>query len=72
MSAYKDLDIMVQEVSLTPEVYESNKEMVSDYLSGELKLLPQCLEDVIHAWEQEKYENYGTETVINEKMSLVS
>ena len=57
MNTYKDLDIMVQDVSMTTVGYESNKAMISEYLSGDLKVLPQSLEDVIHAWEQEFYEN---------------
>jgi len=64
MSAYKDLDIMVQDVSMTTEGYELNKAMISDYLSGDLKVLPQYLEDVIQAWEQEHYENHLTENAL--------
>ena len=71
MGMYKDLDIMIQEVSMTPEGYDSNKEMISDYLNGDKKLLTQSLQNVIHAWEQEQYENYSTEIVKIEKLSLL-
>jgi len=71
MGVYKDLDIMIQDVSMTPEVYDSNKEMVSGYLSGDIKSIPQYLQNVIRLWEQENYEDYGTDTVKNEKMSLL-
>ena len=71
MGMYKDLDIMIQEVSMTSEAYDSNKEMISDYLSGDNKSLSQSLQNVIHAWEQEQHENYGMETVRIEKMSLL-
>ena len=71
MGMYKDLDIMIQEASMTSEIYESNKEMISDYLNGDKKLLTQSLQNVIHAWEQEQYENYSTEIVKIEKLSLL-
>ena len=61
MGAFKDLDIMIQEISLTPQEYDSNKEMISEYISGDvdIKSLPQRLQNVIHEWEREQYENYG-------------
>ena len=64
MGAYNELDIMVQDVSMTPKEYDSNKELVSDYLSGDsdIKSLPQRLQDVIHEWEREQNEYYGTST----------
>ena len=71
MGMYKDLDIMIQEVSITPESYDSNKEMISNYLNGDNKSLPQSLQNVVHAWEQEQYENYGTEILKIDKMSLL-
>ena len=71
MGMYKDLDIMIQEVSITTKAYDLNKEMISDYLNGDNKLLPQNLQNVVHAWEQEQYENYGTEILKIDKMSLL-
>ena len=68
MGMYKDLDIMIQEVSMTPQVYDLNKEMIVDYLSGDINSLPQSLQDVIYAWEKEQSEDYGTETQKNEKI----
>ena len=71
MGMYKDLDIMIQDASMTSEAYETNKKMISDFLSGDNKSLTQSLQNVIHAWEQEQYENYETEIVKIEKMSLL-
>ena len=71
MGMYKDLDIMIQEVSMTSEAYELNKKMISDYLSGDNNSLSQCLQNVIHAWEQEQYEDYGMGIVKIDKMSLL-
>ena len=70
MGMYKDLDIMIQDASMTSEAYETNKKMISDFLSGDNKSLTQNLQNVIHTWEQEQYENYGTEIVRIEKISL--
>ena len=71
MGMYKDLDIMIQEVSITTKAYDLNKEMISDYLNGDNKLLPQNLQNVVHAWEQELYENDGAGTIKIERMSLL-
>lgn len=71
MGMYKDLDIMIQEVSITPESYDSNKEIISNYLNGDNKSLPQSLQNVVHAWEQELYENDGAGTIKIERMSLL-
>lgn len=64
MGIYKELDILIQEISLTPEEYESNKEIISDYLSGDvdIKSMPQRLQNLVHEWEREQCENYGTST----------
>jgi len=64
MGAYNELDIMVQDVSMTPDEYESNKEIITDYLSGDTDIrdLPLRLQDVIHTWEYEQNEYYGTST----------
>ncbi len=56
MRSMNNLDLMVQEICMTPEEYEDNKAMVSIYLNGELSLdqLPQHLKDVIFQWEAEE------------------
>lgn len=52
MNLYKELDIMIQQVS-TEEQYETNKSLINQHLNGEVDLqqLPENLKQVIFDWE---------------------
>ena len=58
MSSMKNLDLIIQEVSTTPEDYDENKSLISMNLSGELEFkdLPTKLQDAMFQWEQEELE----------------
>ena len=58
MSAMKNLDLMVQETSVTPEDYEENKTLICMHMNGEIlfEQLPQHLKDLLFQWETQEIE----------------
>lgn len=56
MKSMSQLDLMVQEMSMTSIEYEEYKEFISMYFNGDLKLdrLPMEVRDVLLQWEIEE------------------
>ena len=55
MKSMSRLDLMVQEISITRMEYEKNKEFISMYFNGDMRLerLPLEVRDVLLQWEIE-------------------
>ena len=58
MSAMKNLDLIVKNISMDPDEYNENVELVNAHIQGELKLeeLPQHLQSAVVQWENEELE----------------
>ena len=58
MSAMKNLDFIIQNISMGPDEYDDNRELVSAHLNGELKFndLPSHLQNAMTQWENEEME----------------
>lgn len=65
MSAMKNLDLILQQNSPTPEEYDENKTLISMHLDGiiEANKLPQHLKDILFQWEQDELELDVKDTV---------
>ena len=58
MSAMKNLDFIIQNISMGPDEYNDNKELISANLNGELSFneLPVHLQTAMLEWENEEME----------------
>ena len=58
MSAMKNLDLIIQNISMGPDEYNDNKELISANLNGELSFneLPVHLQTAMLEWENEEME----------------
>jgi hypothetical protein len=67
MSYFNNLDLTIQECSTTPDEYEKNKTLISEYLNGDRSMdsLPDKIKVAITQWEQEAidFENFGTSPI---------
>lgn len=65
MSAMKNLDLILQQNSPTPEEYDENKTLISMHLDGIIgaNKLPQHLKDILFQWEQDELELDVKDTV---------
>ncbi len=58
MSAMKNLDFIVQNISIGPDEYQENVELVSAHMNGDIKFndLPHNLQNAMLQWENEEME----------------
>ena len=58
MSAMKNLDFIIQNISMGPDEYQENVELISSHLNGERKFddLPTHLQNAMITWENEELE----------------
>lgn len=58
MSAMKNLDFIIQNISMGPDEYDDNRAIVSSHLNGEIQFndLPQHLQNAMIEWEHDEME----------------